>query len=110
MSNVPTICCVFLQNKLELAGEKGTSIFACREGSRRKFIAQARPFEPDVVEKHCASGTWPDLRDSRGHQVPFVIAMDMPLRYCPACGANLEEWIAGHTTQFDAMVRPDLRS
>ncbi len=110
MPSQPLICCVFLQNKMQQAGEKGTSILAYRDGAWRQFISQARPFEPDVVEKHCVSGTWPDLRDSRGHPVPFVIAMDMPLRYCPGCGANLEQWIAENPTRFDALVRPELRS
>jgi len=105
-----SVCCEWLQNHLQRAGEKGFSVIAYRDGERRRFCLQARPFENDVVEKYGESdpetGTvcWPALVDSKGVSAPWVISMDLPLRYCPYCSEDLLRLIQENRDLFDELA------
>jgi hypothetical protein len=103
-------CCEWMGNVLETSGGKGYSVVAVRDADNRAFCLQARPFDPDVVEKYSTvdestgRAKWPKLVSSSGSLVPYVLSIEIPLRYCPACGANLEKLIKNETKAFDALA------
>lgn len=110
MTSSTIACCDWMQGELAKAGEKGFSVVALRDGDFRRFYVQARPFTADVVEKYCGGNdessiaVWPELSDSRGASVPYVISMDLAIRYCPGCGTNLEKFIKKNKIAFDALA------
>ena len=103
-------CCEWFESSLGLAGEKGYSVIAFKGEKKRCFYLQARPFERDVTEKYnsiekkTGKNKWPKLFDNRDLPVPYVIAINIPLEYCPSCGANLSKKIRRNQKEFDSIA------
>jgi hypothetical protein len=103
-------CCEALAIALNDAGEKGLSVIPYSDGSRRRFLLQARPF-PHQVLKRCTRpdpttgvALWPDLIDDTGALHPYTAFLEMPLLYCPWCGSDLCRLIERDMRAFDAMA------
>ncbi len=103
-------CCDWFNRLIEQAGEKGSSIVAYRDGEHRSFYLQTRPFEKDVIEKYnsidekTGNNKWPDLYDKREIPVPWVFALNIPIKFCPQCGTNLEKIIKKNKKEFDRIA------
>ena len=108
-------CCDSFDRLLSRAGEKGVSIIASNGDGGNRFVLQARPFEPDVVDllntPHPETGVieCPELLDKNGVVVPWVTSMDFPLTYCPRCGAHLQELIEDRGDEFTALADQMIR-
>lgn len=103
-------CCDWFKRLIEQAGEKGSSIIAYRDGEHRSFYIQARPFEQDVIDKYNSIGNktgknkWPELYDKQEIPVPWVFALNIPLKFCPQCGADLDKKIKKEQKEFDIIA------
>ncbi len=95
------------------AGEKGFSAVAVVEEQVRRFEMQARPFDRDVsnhlnaIDPNTGVVRWPDVRTVEGKLVPWVSILHLQIRYCPFCGAALEQVIGKLGSAFDDKARKD---
>lgn len=93
-------------------GEQGLAVVAFRDGTRRRFQLQARPFTRDqaqswerIAREAPAAGAVGSLfADSNGRLRAVLAVMFLPLSYCPRCGANLSTLIEKNMDQFDALA------
>ena len=105
------ICCDPFTNLMNRAGQKGTSVIATSDGSRRRFVLQARPFEPSVVRKYDyrksqgMDSEWPEILDDEGRPVPVVTVIQLPLHACPSCGCLLNTLIETASSEFDELAK-----
>lgn len=102
-------CCQWFKRMLDEIGEKGFSIIAYKDAEYRTFYLQSRPFEKEVIEDFekvnplTGETNVPEIRNSEGHIVPLTISQQIPLSYCPSCGADLNEIINKEISDFDAL-------
>ncbi|XYH99951.1 hypothetical protein ACMHYB_09400 [Sorangium sp. So ce1128] len=89
-------CCVWMGNLTREPGDKGFSVLAFRDGEIRRLYLQARPFDRAFTSQ----------RDniSALKNVPIAVAMKIPIRYCPHCGAHLDGLIQRQRDAFDAFA------
>jgi len=76
-------CCSMFQDLLEYAGQRGQAVVVLDGGSygRYGFLLQARATDVSQPFREVTS-------------YPVATVMTMGIRYCPCCGANLEEFYA----------------
>jgi hypothetical protein len=92
--------CKWFENLLAAAGEKGFSIVPMRDGEHRSWYLVARPFEPADLAR---------ITSKDSNALGVAVAMKTPLKYCPACGANLDDLIRRDERAFDALAE-EIRS
>lgn len=104
-------CCEPFGALLANSGGKGIAVVPRIRDGVRGFSLQARPFEPHVVsilsEIDSATGEndWPVAEQALGYKIPLVTVLALPLKFCPACGKNLQVVIDTNTAAFDADAR-----
>ena len=77
---------------------QGFSVLAFRDGDFRRFYLQARSWERDFDLARVK------VEESTPIPIPIPIATDLPIRYCPQCGADLMDLIAVQRQAFDAFA------
>ena len=101
-------CCVWIGNLLGAAGEKGFSLVAASAGGQRFFKLRAQALEREIAEQLSAVDlrSLPEgfLRDSAGRPAAISASMELPIAFCPHCGADLKSWIEEHPQEFDELV------
>ena len=102
-------CCIPLKNMIENAGIEGISVIAHREGARRRFCLQARPYRADQLDRVASA-------DDNARAVlrelglePLHVAMNAPIGFCPKCGTDLAELIERHVMEFDDLANRHLK-
>ena len=97
-----TWCCQWFNCLIDETGEKGFSIIAFRDSSYRTFYLQARPFEKEIVAEFEINV--PEIKVLSGKLVPITISQQIPLTFCPRCGANLDKIIKKNIIEFDKLA------
>ncbi len=90
-------CCNFLELSIADAGKKGIAVLALSTEYGRAFRLQFRACDmddEDTLQNIPKDYDLPKLR----------LVVQTGLRYCPACGTNLQEIIKLHTPEFDALA------
>lgn len=104
----PKSCCVWVQNLIENVGEKGFSVVAVADGEHRYFKLHAEPFDRGIAEQlrtvDLQSLPAGFLRDAAGRPAAIAASMELPIAFCPHCGADLQKWIKKHAKEFDKLV------
>jgi hypothetical protein len=103
-------CCAWLDELLTHAGEKGMAVVASCDGDRRRFCLQARSVERTVAEE-LGHGLTLRLVDSAtgavatgGGRVGIALTVNIPIRHCPSCGADLRAVVDGRRERFDELA------
>lgn len=108
-------CCQWFKRLLDKTGEKGFSIIAFKDADYRTFYIQARPFEKEIVEEFeqvnsiTGESNIPEMLNSKGQIIPLTVSQQIPLSYCPSCGANLYEIINNNVHEFDLLSETHFR-
>src|SRR5436190_16797840 len=88
-------CCLGFCANFHAAGRRGAAVIVARDSTcRPMFVLQFRSVDPEVESQLPCN------------PIPITLCMDVGLRFCPWCGANLEET---YRARVDAMIRPGLR-
>jgi len=100
-------CCEPFGVLLSNAGEKGIAVVPRIRDKSRTFSLQARPFEPNIVsvlseiDPVTGRNKWPSLEQVTGQVTSFVTVLTLPLKFCPACGKDLQAVIDQDPSAFD---------
>ena len=89
------VCCKAFENYLGQMGRAGISFIAVYGDKKPYFMIQSRACDVDQVPalKRIASG-------------PVKIALDATtgLKFCPACGTDLTEWISKNPKEMERLL------
>lgn len=98
-------CCQSFAILASQSGEKGMAVIPYMEEGRRRFCLQARPFELEVYKYHSNSVEgWPLITNRRGEPLSMGLIINQALKFCPACGENLDGVITRDIRGFDVLL------
>jgi len=97
-------CCQSFAILASQSGEKGMAVIPHVDEGRRRFYLQSRPFELDVYEFYSNSvDGWPRITNRQGEVRSIGLITNQALKFCPACGKNLDDLIKRDLKGFDAL-------
>ena len=89
-------CCDPFEFAVNSVGKRGISVVALLR-LKRQFALQSRGID----------GPWGDEIHAKLQQFPISVNVvtEHRIRYCPWCGADLEQWIEQNSVEFNDLAR-----
>ena len=103
-------CCSHFVRLINNIGGKGVSAIHVKDYGERRFFLQFRPFDKDVyafhsqIDSNTGKTKWPNFRNEEGQSRGMNIILNQPIRFCPACGAELKLVIDADFDAFDRLI------
>lgn len=108
---MPSVCCDIFDINLGMAGDKGLTVFAWYfSRDNCGFALQSRSIDAEFCHPLDTEDRKPEehLKPPRsdmfvivdGRNVGWCISMEVPISFCPWCGADLKAFINTHFEAF----------
>jgi hypothetical protein len=89
-------CCEMFKSLLDAMGERGLSVVLKQEMEFTYFSLQSRGIDHGAKLEHG--------RTAQGGGTKVNILTEIGLQFCPACGADLAEWIRKHSNEVKELI------